>query len=86
MNILATGAVKKQLDKIKNCLEEKSHFVLCTKNTLEALEMIRNISPEVVICDREIQIGNPLNFPRWILAETGQLPCAGKKFQNIDFP
>lgn len=74
MNILITGKNLKRLNRMKSLLEKNGYTVFSTRSILNALETIRNFSIEAIICDYEIQIGTPINFPNWIIDEVGSLP------------
>lgn len=74
MKVLVTGSELGRLKKIKIRLEKEGFAVILTRNTLEALEIVKKDHIEAIICDREVQIGSSFRFPRWILDETGKLP------------
>ncbi|MCY4644076.1 MAG: hypothetical protein OXB88_05605 [Bacteriovoracales bacterium] len=55
-------------------LEKQGFTVHATKSTLHALEILKTVLVQAVICEKQIQITDGLNFARWAYKEVGFLP------------
>ena len=74
---------------MRKILDKNKNNVFLIKSSLRAIETIRGGMIDAIICDRKIQIGDPLHFPHWIIDEIGFLPpyfILSNKIKENDIP